>query len=122
MGAHDPRWSTVASVAGEEECRGSRTPDTESHRPPPPPSTREVTLALASAGVMTSGRSHFGEESLRSKRGGHALAGNVYDSWDDEVTVQSPPIAGRGVGTPPPARRGRGGAAAAVTIIAKHVI
>ena len=63
---------------------------------------------------MTSGRSHFGEESLRSKRSGHTRAGNVYDSWDDdddEVTVQSHPIAGRGVGMPPPgptrARSGR---------------
>jgi len=120
MGAHDPRWSTVASVAGEEECRGSRTPGTESHRPPPPPSTREATLALASAGVMTSGRSHFGEESLRSKRGGHARAANVYDSLDDdEVTVRSPPIAGRGVGTPPPARRGR--EPAAVVTLAPNV-
>ena len=113
MGAHDLRWSTVASVVGEEECRGSKTPGIESHRLPPPLSTRESTLAHSSARVMTSGRSHFGEESLCSKRG-HARAGNVYDSWDDddEAAVQSPPSAGRGVGTPPSARL----APAAVTV------
>jgi len=52
---------------------------------------------------MTSGRSHFRGEFLRSGRG-HAQAGNVYDSWDDdydESAVRSPSIAGHRVTTLP---------------------